>query len=318
MRGDGPAGEPEIEIVHRLEQLVGAVIDVGPLVQDEQHVRQGVVARFGRHAAGHPQPADQPRQAVAADLDPSVGDASGVRGAARVGPMDGIHQVPSLAVDRHGHRPLAGAADGRHALDADQPAVHQFAHRVGGRLPPLVGILLAAAVWGQEGRNCTRGLGHQLAAIREQRHLRTARSQVDGQHVGGCLGRGHADGRKRPSGRRPVAHAGGSAARATPLIAGTAGRRKARADVSAIDNGPRRSTVETNQPLLKKGHADKERTRLLAHTVGRSRTHEVSIPSSAVLFGGSSMSPFASAGWSKPRGMDSVGFAGERRMRWVS
>src|SRR5690349_15899962 len=90
--------------------------------------------------------------------------------------------MPTLPVDRYRHRPLTGDADRANALDGHQALGEHGANALSGRLPPLVWILLAAAVSGDDRIDRRRGLRNKLPAVGKDRHLRPAATEINGQH----------------------------------------------------------------------------------------------------------------------------------------
>ena len=75
-RGELP-GEPQVQVVHRLEQLVGLPVDLGSLVLQEQDVTERVLAGVAGDALGVFQPEPRLAGIVTSHVDRALGDLAG-------------------------------------------------------------------------------------------------------------------------------------------------------------------------------------------------------------------------------------------------
>ena len=91
--------------------------------------------------------------------------------------------MAAVGADGDGGHPLAGDRDGHDLVDRDEPAAHQPLDAAGDGGPPLLRVLLDAAVGQQDQVVGLVGVVDDHALDRDQRHLGPAGAQVDGQHV---------------------------------------------------------------------------------------------------------------------------------------
>ncbi len=104
------AGELEVQVVGHVEELVRALVDLGQLVADVQHVRGGVLARRRGHATGELHPAPDPWKADALHAERPAELPAQVRRAAHVHPEDAVRERRAGLVDRHRALALGAAA----------------------------------------------------------------------------------------------------------------------------------------------------------------------------------------------------------------
>ena len=84
-----------------------------------------------------------------------------------------------VLVDRHGARPLAGAAHRLDLVRLDDPGRHRAAGRVGDELPPLGRVLHRAAAREQPGLDRAVVVPRDATGERHEPDLRPTRTQVD-------------------------------------------------------------------------------------------------------------------------------------------
>ena len=183
VRRPGQPGEAQVEVVDRLEEDRRRGVDVGALPAQEVDVADRVLARQARDAAGAAHPLGQLGGGVALDVQRTAHRLADGAGAPGVHPGDGRADGGTTGVDGHGARPLGGAADADDVAGG-HPAVGQ---RLPGRrhdgVPPGLRGLLRSPIVGEINSDRLEGVGHDPAGGRQNGHLRTAGTEVDGQHV---------------------------------------------------------------------------------------------------------------------------------------
>ena len=180
---DEAPGEAQVQVVEHVEELVGALVDLGEGVAHEEHVRRRVLAGGRGHAAGEADPAADARQAHAVHVREPAELPPQVRRAAHVHPQDAVHEGAPLAVDRHRAFALGAAADGGDLGRRAGVAGEESPRRGDQRPPPVVRRLLgAAARQHAQGHGLALPGGHSPVDA-DERHLGARGAEVDGEDV---------------------------------------------------------------------------------------------------------------------------------------
>ena len=164
-------GQAQVDVILRLEELVGLAVDFRPFMADEQDVGDGILARLGGDAARAPQPGDQPPQAVTLELEQAADDLLDVGRAARVHPKDGVRQRLATPVYGGGGGIQAGNVDRQDVIHADKPLSEQPPRRPEDGLPPVIRALFHPSAGQEERLHRLELAGDDLAARGYQRHL---------------------------------------------------------------------------------------------------------------------------------------------------
>src|SRR6516162_5067238 len=92
VRGGELARQTQVEVVLRFEKLIGRAVDVWELVFDIEDVRDRVFAGLCRGPARQANPLEELADSVALDAEDPSGNVMNVRRAARIHPIDRVHQ----------------------------------------------------------------------------------------------------------------------------------------------------------------------------------------------------------------------------------
>ena len=112
--GDEPSGEPQVQVVEHVEELVCALVDLREGVTDQQHVCGGILAGRRGHTAGEADPTKEARRAEAGVVERAAELLAQIRRAAHVHPQDGVHEGTAVSVHRDRALALRRTADGRY------------------------------------------------------------------------------------------------------------------------------------------------------------------------------------------------------------
>ena len=140
-RRGGPAGEPQAEVVDRLEDHDGLRVDVGQPLAQQQRVAGGVGAARRRRPAGD---ADERQHLVrreAGDVDRPADDLTREVAGAGVGPQQDVAGGLAVGADGHRRSPLSGDRDRVQPVAAGSGARDRLARRLAQLVPPLDGVL---------------------------------------------------------------------------------------------------------------------------------------------------------------------------------
>ncbi len=180
----GPAGEPQVQPVFRLQEQVGAAIGLRLLVLQPQNVRDGVLAAARGDPAGRADPPHQLAHPVALYPHRPARHAPRVRRATGVHPDDGIADRAAALIDCHRPRPLRGAGDGGDRRHRYHAAGHQPRGRPDDQgPPPLLRVLLGAAAWQELDPARLLLRRDDLTRRGHQRHFERRGPEVDRQDV---------------------------------------------------------------------------------------------------------------------------------------
>ena len=267
--GHEATGQAQVQVVEHVQELVGALVDLGEGVAHEQHVGRRVFAGRRGHAAGQADPAADARHAEARVVDDTAELAGERRRAAHVHPQDGVHERPPLGVDGHRALALRGTADGYDLAGGGRAAAQQPPGRRHKTVPPVVGALLGAAA-GQHVQGDRLALPGDHAAVHgDQRRLHARRAQIDGKHVPAgtaprtVAGPNHEappkSSRALPRPARSIAP-GRDGARGRARRAGPGGGRAEAADSAAARGGPAAARRPRRRTARRGGAAGSGRT----------------------------------------------------------
>ena len=185
-RGGEATGEAQADVIHRLEEFVGALVDFGMDVFEIQNVRDGILARVAGDAARQANPFDQLPRRVALDFESPAADLTDVRRAARVHPDDRVTQRIPRLVHRHRPGPLAGGGD-RDDVRVWREAARQqsFDGCVDGS-PPFVRGLFRPAVFKKEETRLLEFTAEHFPLCGKQCHFWARRTEINCENIFVC------------------------------------------------------------------------------------------------------------------------------------